>query len=160
MAILKNFPLFFYQKSSFSHAFRLFAKSVTSAHINIKDTINTHHTFDYLSCWKNLKRQERINDSFEALIKKISGYIHFNVYPWNDNDKLPMINIDKTSFTIISGVYVSPFAQNLIKNSFDIIDGLLFDTTWKVMPHFVTSILMVSSFNVGIPIDKNLSITY
>ena len=55
-------------------------------------------------------------------------------------------------YYIVSGVYISPWAQSLVCDNEDLVNGYLLDTTWKIMSRYVTSILMTSTYNVGVPI--------
>ena len=51
------------------------------------------------------------------------------------------------------GIYISPFAESICSDdNKEIVHGLLLDTTWRTLPHFVTSIIMASICNVGIPL--------
>lgn len=59
-------------------------------------------------------------------------------------------------YYIQSGIYISTFAKSLLKDNNNIVKGLLINTTWKVMPGYVTSILLYAFKNTGIP----LSIAY
>ena len=36
-----------------------------------------------------------------------------------------------------------------------LIQGFMLDTTWHIMPYYVTSILMASSFNIGVPLASS-----
>ena len=85
--------------------------------------------------------------------QKNQGYFKFIISEWmaDDDDKyVSMIYKDK-KYAILSGVYISPFAQSVCDNS-DIVAGLLMDATWKTISGYVTSILMASVCNVGIPL--------
>ena len=44
------------------------------------------------------------------------------------------------------------FAKSIFEDNEEIADGLLMDTTWSVLQYYVTSILMVSMCNDGIPV--------
>ena len=72
--------------------------------------------------------------------------------PYREKDDLPTINIDGNKYTIIDGIYISPLIESLFNEHEELIDGLLMDTTWKVINKYVTSILMVTIRNVGVPI--------
>ncbi len=62
------------------------------------------------------------------------------------------ITIDGIDYSILSGIYISPYAKSILEKNVEILDGLLMDTTWRVLPYYVTSILMCSVCNIGIPI--------
>jgi hypothetical protein len=54
--------------------------------------------------------------------------------------------------SVLAGWYISPYAQALFTRNTEVIDGLLMDATWKIIPNGVSSILMLSISNVGIPV--------
>jgi hypothetical protein len=54
--------------------------------------------------------------------------------------------------SVLSGCYITPYAQALFLRNAELIDGLLMDATWKILRSCVSSILMVSISNVGIPV--------
>ena len=62
------------------------------------------------------------------------------------------ITLEDTQHSIVSGIYISPFTESIMKDNKDILDGLILDTTWHVLPYYVTSILMCSICNVGVPV--------
>jgi hypothetical protein len=57
---------------------------------------------------------------------------------------------DGRDYTILSGFWVAPQAKSVIQRH--IIDGIILDTTFKVMNHYHTAILLAVSHNVGIPL--------
>lgn len=56
-------------------------------------------------------------------------------------------------YYIQSGVYISTYAESILKQNSNLVKGLLVDITWKVMPGYVTSILMRAAKNTGIPLS-------
>ena len=152
IAIIRNMPLFLYPKTAFSKCFRLFAKTIRDKPFIVPDKIDTHHIYEYTSLWHSVKKQEAKINSFETFYSNISGHVFFNLKQRSESDILPAMIIDKKSYTIVSGVYITPYARHLVANHANIINGLLFDTTWKLIPYFVTSILMISTFNIGMPV--------
>ena len=79
------------------------------------------------------------------------GYLKLFVTKESYSSKQHMV-IDENEVSILSGIYISPFAKSIFEDNEEIADGLLMDTTWRVLPYYVTSILMISMCNVGIPV--------
>lgn len=52
-----------------------------------------------------------------------------------------------------------PTTQSLYFTNKDKINGTLMDTTFNLMPNYLTSILMLSSFNLGIPMGFSFGLT-
>jgi hypothetical protein len=52
----------------------------------------------------------------------------------------------------VGACYLNPYAEALFRRNADLIDGLLIDATWEIIPNCVASILMLSTSNVGIPV--------
>jgi hypothetical protein len=63
---------------------------------------------------------------------------------FQDNDKV---------YSIMKGIYISPFAESLFNDNKDLVDGLMMETRWKVLRLYVTSILMLVMCNAGIPVS-------
>ena len=89
-------------------------------------------------------------NSLETLLADTIGYLHLVVTPYSPGDKLQPVKIDNQLFSIIQGIYISPYVGSLFKDNSTFIDGILLDTTWKLINKYVTSIIMVYSLNVGI----------
>lgn len=56
----------------------------------------------------------------------------------------------------IRGIYISPFAKSILEND-DVIDGLIFDGTFKILRNYVTCIILVIIHNTGIPVGFSFS---
>ena len=100
-------------------------------------------------------------NSIESLAEHITGYLELDLEEATSKKKLQSIfitsknelNVEETKkYYIKSGVYISPWVQSLLTDNDDLIQGYLLDTTWKIMSSYVTSIMMGSSYSVGIPL--------
>ena len=151
IAILNSLPMMFYCRESFSNAFHWFAKRVMKSGILITDFTETRYILDYAKNWINTHKED-IPNSLDTFLSSVIGYFHITLTLHDERDKQPSITINRTRYTIIDGVYISPFALDLLTKNNDLVSGLLLDTTWRVISKFVTSILMITACNVGIPI--------
>ena len=161
-ALFHHTPLIFSSLYDFSDIFHFFAKKIN--HFPISD--DTVSLSEYIDCWIKTKKEKITNIS--TLEKSVHGYLKLNVQPMNSSKKLARIltkvNEIDTQCYITSGVFVSSWAKSLIHDNTDLIQGFILDTTWKIMPFYVTSILMGSAHNTGIPLafafgnseDRNL----
>ena len=153
-AILKVLPIGFFQKELFSRACRWFLKRITlpSFPLHIKKNFDTSFIYDYEKNWLKRKDREVKVDSLKAFINQTIGFLHLTITQFVEKDDMHTITIDGKSYTIIDGIYISPFVVSLFNNNDELIDGLIMDTTWKVVSKYVTSILMICVRNVGLPI--------
>jgi hypothetical protein len=86
----------------------------------------------------------------DTLKQFISGHLRLYISLPSPDDEFELIHSQGESYSILHGWYIAPWARDILtKNS---IDGLLLDTTWRVMRDYVTVILMAVLYNVGIPI--------
>ena len=140
----------FYDISCYSTIFIYFCKK-TAKRINpADDPDDTFSFFDIYETW--IKNAKTMNLTTESLFMQqtegiLKLYISENLYKSKTH-----IRHDEKEYSIISGIYISPYTLSITQDNKDIIDGLLMDTTWKLLPNYVTSILMFSICNVGIPI--------
>ena len=154
-ALYLHTPLLFNSHTDFSRSFNYFCKKVQVLPKN-SDTVSiTEYTELWIHCFKT-----GIND-FDSLGRHINGYLKLNIQPVTATKRLPEIvetqrtdtgDLVNSSYYIVSGVYLSPWGKSFFEENPDLINGLMLDTTWKVMSMFVTSIVMGSAFNVGIPL--------
>ena len=96
-------------------------------------------------------------NSLESFLKEVKGYLHLTVIKSVGNKSLQKVTIEGIEYSIVNGIYISPFTQSLFGENEGIIQGLLMDTTWRVMSKYVASILMCTSHNVGIPTSFTFS---
>lgn len=126
-----------------------FIKSIQKVDLPfIFDTFLIH---EFISIYFSDKK-DSIN-SFEILKENINGYLLFDIQKSNIKKRLAKYKEGKTEYYITGGIYISLFAQSLINDNSSEIGGFLLDTTWKCLPYYVTSILMVSIKNTGIPVS-------
>ena len=87
----------------------------------------------------------------------MKSYFQLNVINITKRRRLTKFAHDKKEFHVLNGIYISNHAKSLLVNN-DVVSVLLVDTTWKLMPNYVTSILMASVHNIGIPISFTFGI--
>ena len=151
-ALLLHSPILFNDFDDFSDIFHYFCKKLfKSTYPKDADTASIE---EYIDLWVNTSFNSVT--SLDALSKKINGFLHLDLQKSTVKKRLPQIeytvNGETGTYYIISGIYISPWAKSILHENQGIIHGFLLDTTWKIMQHFVTSILMASSLNVGIPL--------
>ena len=151
-ALLLHSPLLFNANDDFTNIFHYFCKKLHKSSYPKND--DTASIEEYIDLWIN----DTTNSvtSLEALSKKITGCLHLDLQKVMVKKRLPQIeytyNGETNNYYIISGIYISPWAKSIVLENQEVVHGFLLDTTWKIMQHFVTSILMASSLNVGIPL--------
>lgn len=148
LVILKHKMPIFYNISSYSDVFLYFCKKVAKR-IGVFN-IHTSTFFDIYNTWLRCRKQ--YDESTEkSFLNNTEGFLKLFI-----SDKLyknkEHITLNEVEYSIISGIYISPYSESIIRDNPELIDGVIMDTTWKVLPLYVTSILMLSICNVGIPI--------
>lgn len=136
--------------SDFSLIFTYFAKKMKIVGLPfIFDTFILH---EYISFYVHHKK-DSIN-SLESLKDKICGYLSIDLEKtyFKRRKLIKFIHEDAEYFIITGGIYVTPYAQSILTQFSEKINGLLLDTTWKVLPFYVCSILMATIKNTGIPL--------
>ena len=141
--LLLHSPIMFCAKTEFSECFRFFASRCQ----NLPDNDDTSLIHDYREFFKFPKNF--VISSLEELTKHVSGYLILNLEPVQMRKHLKTLKKDGITYYILSGVYISSYANSVLHEN-DIINGFLLDTTWRVMPRYVTSIIMGSLYNTGI----------
>ena len=92
-------------------------------------------------------------NSFEQLKLKIAGYLYLDIRRSRIKHRLAKIKVENEKYDIINGIFISPFAKSLLESNSEEINGLMLVTTFKVLPYYDTSILLISIKNTGIPIS-------
>ena len=153
-AILKSVSISYFPKNYFSKALRKFMKQISSPkfHFRIKENFDSEFIFEYSRCWIKRTFEDHTINSLNDFLEQTIGYLHLSITPFEEKDTLPTIIIDDKKYTIIDGIYISPFVEELFNKKEEYIDGLIMDTTWKIVSKYVTSILMTCVRNVGIPV--------
>lgn len=140
-------PLMYCSVYDFSGILHFFIKHVFD--IGIPSNIDTCSIYEYNNTF--ISRSKKSINSLDELKKTIHGFLSLDIQESSYKRNLETIFHNGKTFYITGGIYISPFAQSILKAG-DLVKGLLLDTTWKVMPLYVTSILMASSMNIGIPL--------
>ena len=153
-ALMRNSPLLYYPFSDFSHLFHSFASSFTS--LKIADySKNTMHIFDYVENYKN----ERINNqvNFQRFCKMSNGFCLLKIAEHNNTTKkFNKIEYNSNRYYILGGVFINIYAKYIVLDSKR--SGLMLDTTWKLLQHYVVSIPTVIIHNVGVPLGFSFGI--
>lgn len=146
----KKHPIF-YDIDSFSEPYQEFVQHFVK-NVKLEDTTkDIWFLIEFYNTWfdKTSKDSRRTEQKF---FEDNEGYIKFLISEKKRTDEAKTIIKDDGEFSILSGIYISPFAKSIFSDlNCHLVDGLLMDTTWKAMPYYVTSILMASICNVGVP---------
>lgn len=147
----KRHPIF-YDFDSFSKPFRKFVKSFIKL-IHIDDSNSTMCFIeDFYNTWFKVPKTDK-RSTKDRFLQDNEGYMKFVISKRAHSDKQKSITRDDGEYSILCGIYISPLAQSICSDSnIEMFQGLLMDTTWKTLPQYVTSILMASVCNVGIPL--------
>lgn len=149
-AFFHHRPLVFCTPHDFSPVTYFFIKSIQKVGMPyIYDTFVLH---EFFSMFFNESKQTVIN-SYEKFKENVNGYLKLTIQKSQIKKNLAKYYEKGVEYYIIGGIYISPYAQSLINNNSNIISCCLLDTTWKCLPYYVTSILMLSIKNTGIPIS-------
>ena len=66
----------------------------------------------------------------EKFRENMEGYVKFIIVEYQENDHSISITKNGKKYSILKGIYISPFSQSILgKENAEFIDGLLMDTT-------------------------------
>ena len=85
-------------------------------------------------------------------MREAQGFLLLKLAYHKPSDNFDVYMHEDKLCSIIEGVYISPYAQSILKDNAELIDGLMLDTTWEVMDKYVTSILVAASCNTSVPL--------
>ena len=129
-AILLNKPLMCTGIYDYSNIFNFFAKRLVENDLNHND--DTEFLFEYYHIFYHSKC--KAVSCLKDLKNNLKGYLQLNIEECTWKKKLCKILYNEKMHYIQSGIYISTFAESLLKDNNNIVKGLLIDTTWKVMP--------------------------
>ena len=121
----------------FSTIFHFFTKKMSQA--GLAHNIDTCSIHEYFEMFVSLPKSG-IN-SLKSLKERVHGYLKLDLQESTYKRRLTSIEHGGKRYYIVCGVYISPLAKEILLYK-DQIKGLLLDTTWKVMPVYVTSLIM------------------
>lgn len=147
--MLKNIPILYTGIFDYSDAFHAFVKNVVKK-ANLLYNDETKFIHDYYTIFILPKKDEV--HCLESLKKKVKGYLELNVINVTKRRRLTKISHEGNEYHVLNGIYISNKAKSLLVNN-NVVSGLLVDTTWRLIPNYVTSILMASVNNIGIPLS-------
>ena len=143
-------PLIFCIPQDFSKIFKYFCKKIQLSGLPIND--DTFSIREFIEVFLPSKKEKVIN-SLELLKQNLNGYLHLIIQKSPIKKRLAKIEYEGEKYYVIGGIFVLPFSHSILTKNSEIINGLLLDTTWRVLPYYVTSILMASSMNGGLPLS-------
>ena len=146
--LLNNYTLLFVPLNDFHECYNYFATKLVKK--GLAKSYHTKFLHEYCEDVAHTK-DENIND-LTKLTQHIHGLLKLNVQPKTVRKRLATVDYEGHECYILSGIYISPFTKSILTENADVVVGFLLDTTWRVMPFYVTAILMASVQNVGIPL--------
>ena len=147
-ALLHRKSMEFYEQTMFSEPFDCFASTLCRCGFIYDKKSSIFNYYEKFHSYNKIKKPK----NEETFMKNAHGYLLFRTSDIVDDDKFDIYENGDEKQSIIDGVYISSFASSILRENADIVDGLIMDTTWKVMKNYVTSILVASSFSVSIPL--------
>jgi hypothetical protein len=91
---------------------------------------------------------EKVSSLFEK--KTSDDYLHFYISEAPTSKRYESLLYDGENNIISSGIYISPFAQSILASNQ--IDALILDTTFRLLPNYVTSIMFGVFPHTGVPL--------
>jgi hypothetical protein len=149
--ILRRKPLIAIDPTSISRCLKGFAASCRK--IPIPRNYETQFLSDLCEAIRPRYTWNSVH-SIQELTGYLKGDLALTVMPHRRGDPFPVC-LDRNSGAMVSvlkACYLSPYAEALLTRNPERLDGLLMDATWKIIRGCVSSILMLSFCNVGIPI--------
>lgn len=146
-----HYSISLFSNYDFSKVFHYFVKKISKFGLPLNE--DTYMLQNYINIW--YPSVEKIyNHSFNDLNQNgIKGYFNIILEPIITPKKLPTYSIDDQNYYITSGVHVLNNAFSLLNENPDLeFDGFVLDTTWRIIPHFVTSILNICFLNTSLPL--------
>ena len=152
IALINSLSMMFYQKSSFLPSCHIFIKKFLELKFSaLQKQVDLEPLQNYSSHCIGVKKKTCNVNSLESFMSSVDGYLHLNLIKNKYSRSFQNIVIDGVEYSILNGIYISPFTHSLFNENPELIDGILMDTTWRAISKYVTSILMCSSYNVGVP---------
>lgn len=143
--------ILFLSKFDFSKIFNFFVNNISRFGLPLNE--DTEILQNYVDIW--FPHHEKIYfHSFEELNNGgIKGYFNLILEQAITHKKLQTFSIVENNYYITAGVHVLQNAYSLFHDNSDIvIDGYVLDTTWRITPNYVTSILNACFLNSSLPI--------
>ena len=152
-AMLFNVPILYTGIYDYSTIFHYFVKKKNK--IDLRYNYDTKFIHEYYDLFME-KNNINVN-SFESFKKSNKGYLKLNIQNVVKKRRLAKIIYKEKEEYILNGIFVSNYAKSILTENK--ISGLMVDTTWKVMSHYVTSILMAIIGNTGIPLSFSFGLS-
>lgn len=152
--IQMNMPIIQTGIYDFSEVFDYFVKKIHKFGIQLNS--DTFFIFDYYSTWNN-KSTKSIYD-LNTLKSTIKGFLKLDIQKSKRNRNLVKVLYEGEEFNVIGGIYIHPYSYSILKEN-EIIKGFMIDTTFKAMPHYLTSIIMGCTKNIGISLGFSFGLS-
>ena len=154
VALLRETPLVFYPQTDFSPLFHSFCSSFVNLKIE-ELNLETLQIYDYIDTFRSERFYSQFN--FERLCKTNEGYLRLNLTEFNNTKKiLDKLNVQGKDYFITGGTYITPFASSMLQGG--TASGIMLDTTWNLLQHYVCSIPTLAIYNVGLSIGFTFSL--
>ena len=136
--IYKNQPLLFCSDDSFGYAFKFFASHIIRIpFVPIPSTLEINFitdNADILFPSSSTKPVNSLNDFTDNTL----GYIHLTLLSHIPKSHFQKIVIDERIYSIVNGIYISPYAKSILVDNASKVDGLMMDTTWRVISNHMS----------------------
>lgn len=93
-----------------------------------------------------------INDVADLRQEGLKGFLRLVIHPIQMPKRLQVYITKEAQYYVKQGVFSLPQAKSFIDKYRSIIHGYVLDTTWNVLPLYVTSIMNVCFLNSSLPI--------
>lgn len=146
-SLLYKKDLLYNSKFDFSKIFHYFCKKIRIFGLPMND--QTSFIFNYLDSFCKITDSTKSFEDLKNLGMK--GYFKLTLQPKIVKKKLQSFFYQNSEYYILSGVYILPQSFTLFQNNFHY-NGFVLDTTWRIIPYYVVSILTVNFLNTSLPI--------
>lgn len=151
----ENKSIIYFSKYDFSKILNYFANRINI--FGFEKNIDTESLTNYINAWSILKKKE-INCIEDLEKEGVNGFLKLKLQKKVTHKRLQTFSYKDEEYYIISGVFLLPLAKSIFEDNPDIeIHGFLLDTTWRILPMYVTSIITVCFLNTSLPIGFTFS---
>jgi hypothetical protein len=145
--IWRNNLLLIHDSRDFSWPMRYFLQEIPIRLLTLGDPWPMEQLLESFRALQTVPAPSHSPAEFLAL----PGLLGLDLSEPSSRDKLlQSFKYDDHDWSILSGYWVSPFAESVLRRHD--IDGLIMDTTFTVMSRYYTAILVAVYHNVGIPL--------
>ena len=147
--------IIYFSKFEFSKILHFFAKRINT--FGFEKNFDTETLSNYIESWCILEKKS-INDISDLENQQINGYLKLKLQEKLTQKRLQTFSYKEKDYYVLSGVFLLPQSKHLLENNPEItIKGFLLDTTWRILPMHVTSIITACFLNTSLPIGFSFS---